>query len=225
MNPTLTTLIPPAAEARATPGVRTRRPQTVPGHVALVNGAARETAALASVISAAIEHGVECLSLCFAENAVAEFLRNGGEAFVRDGVHVTVQDGCSAELRELSARLPALPARESLLRLHLLVDVSGELEVSQALQRLAWKVQRGELAPDALTREALERELDTDGLPPVDLLLHAANAPRLSRTLLWKAAYAELFFSATPWSRFGREDFRQALADYAQRRRTFGGLK
>jgi undecaprenyl diphosphate synthase len=36
-------------------------------------------------------------------------------------------------------------------------------------------------------------------------------------------AYAELVFVETLWPDFGGEDLRHALADYATRRRRFGG--
>jgi len=226
MNPTAPTLLPPHAATQAARQVRARRAMTVPGHIALVNGSACSAAPVAKIVTAAIEHGVECLSL-FPGGAAqtVEFVRTHGASFARNGVHLTAQDGSRAEFIELLASFQMPVAGETLLRLHLLTDVSGEMELARALQRLGKKVQRGELAPESLTREAFERELDADELPPVDLLLHTADAPRLSRTLPWKAAYAELFFSAIPWSQFGPEHFSAALQDYAQRRRTFGGLK
>ena len=40
--------------------------------------------------------------------------------------------------------------------------------------------------------------------------------------MLWQLAYAELVFTDTLWPDFGEADLRQALADYASRRRRFG---
>ncbi|HYF48587.1 MAG TPA: undecaprenyl diphosphate synthase family protein [Planctomycetota bacterium] len=231
MNPETSALIPPAAEPRVETSVQPRSSVSVPRHVAIVNGTGSQQPTEAArgtleVIHAAIEHGVGCLSLCLGSEAGAlDFLRAHGGVFARNGVRITVQAGASAEVCALIDSLVLPAPQETLLRLHLLLDASGCAEMDAALERLARKVQDGELDPESLTREAFERELDADKLPPVDLLLHSADAPRLSRMLLWKAAYAELFFSRAPWHSFRREHFAEALADYAQRRRTFGGLK
>ena len=46
----------------------------------------------------------------------------------------------------------------------------------------------------AVTPESIEAELDTAGLPPLDLLIRTSGEVRLSNFLLWQAAYAELVF-------------------------------
>jgi undecaprenyl diphosphate synthase len=46
---------------------------------------------------------------------------------------------------------------------------------------------------------------------------------RISNFLLWQLAYAELVFVDTLWPDFGPTVLREALTDYAQRRRRFGG--
>jgi undecaprenyl diphosphate synthase len=46
---------------------------------------------------------------------------------------------------------------------------------------------------------------------------------RLSNFLLWQLAYAELVFVETLWPDFGEAELQRALADYASRRRRFGG--
>jgi undecaprenyl diphosphate synthase len=46
---------------------------------------------------------------------------------------------------------------------------------------------------------------------------------RVSNFLLWQLAYTELVFVDTLWPDFGERQLRQALAEYAGRRRRFGG--
>jgi undecaprenyl diphosphate synthase len=41
---------------------------------------------------------------------------------------------------------------------------------------------------------------------------------------LWQSAYAELMFVDTLWPDFGREQFMDALKQFAQRERRFGAL-
>ena len=57
-------------------------------------------------------------------------------------------------------------------------------------------------AKGAVTPEAIEAELDTAGLPPLDLLIRTSGEVRLSNFLLWQAAYAELWFTDVLWPDF-----------------------
>jgi undecaprenyl diphosphate synthase len=46
---------------------------------------------------------------------------------------------------------------------------------------------------------------------------------RVSNFLLWQLAYSELVFTDKLWPDFGPDDLRAAVAEYARRRRRFGG--
>jgi undecaprenyl diphosphate synthase len=56
-----------------------------------------------------------------------------------------------------------------------------------------------------------------------DLVIRTSGEQRLSNYLLWQSAYAELVFADELWPDFGRDAFRAALDEYANRRRRFGG--
>jgi undecaprenyl diphosphate synthase len=56
-----------------------------------------------------------------------------------------------------------------------------------------------------------------------DLLIRTSGEQRLSNFLLWQAAYSELVFRDELWPDFGRAAFKECLAEYARRRRRFGG--
>lgn len=71
---------------------------------------------------------------------------------------------------------------------------------------------------------SIAANLDTAGLPAVDLLIRTSGEQRLSNFMLWQAAYAELLFTETLWPDFGADGLRAAIADYATRERRFGGL-
>ena len=48
---------------------------------------------------------------------------------------------------------------------------------------------------------------------------------RISNFLLWQIAYAEIHVTETFWPDFRRVHLLQAILDYQQRSRRFGGLK
>ncbi len=56
-----------------------------------------------------------------------------------------------------------------------------------------------------------------------DLLIRTSGESRISNFLLWQAAYSELVFRDELWPDFSRDAFEAALAEYATRRRRYGG--
>src|SRR5437764_1413539 len=56
-----------------------------------------------------------------------------------------------------------------------------------------------------------------------DLVIRTSGEQRLSNYLLWQSAYSELVFRDELWPDFTREAFEAALAEFAERRRRFGG--
>lgn len=75
-----------------------------------------------------------------------------------------------------------------------------------------------------ITKEILESNLDTAGIPSVDVLIRTGGDYRLSNFLLWQAAYAELFFSKTLWPDFSTGELETIVSEYEQTERRFGGV-
>lgn len=78
-------------------------------------------------------------------------------------------------------------------------------------------------AKGPITPESIEAELDTAGLPPLDLLIRTSGEVRLSNFLLWQAAYAEMWFTDVLWPDFKPAHLAEALAQFANRERRYGG--
>lgn len=74
-----------------------------------------------------------------------------------------------------------------------------------------------------VTEASIAAQLDTADLPPLDLLIRTSGEVRLSNFLLWQCAYAEMLFVDTLWPDFTPEHLQQALDDFAERERRFGG--
>ena len=103
-------------------------------------------------------------------------------------------------------------------------DYGGQDEIIRATQKLARRVAAGELSPENISPQLFEDELDTFGQPPVDLMIRTSGDLRVSNFLLWQAAYAEFWFTDTPWPEFTPEEFIDALIDFGKRNRRFGAL-
>src|SRR3954464_14054883 len=77
--------------------------------------------------------------------------------------------------------------------------------------------------PAEIDEDLLRANLYAPELPDPDLLIRTSGELRISNFLLWQLAYTELVFVDKLWPDFEERDLRAALAEYAQRRRRFGG--
>ncbi len=99
------------------------------------------------------------------------------------------------------------------------LNYGSQAELARAARALAQR-----LPPEQIDEAAIEAELETRDMPPLDLLIRTSGEHRLSNFLLWQAAYAELLFVDTLWPDFGAGDLREAVAAFGRRQRRFGGL-
>ena len=144
----------------------------------------------------------------------------------KEGVRLKLIGDYSAFGPELVARLErAVEATAKNRRLTLVVALNygSRTEIATAARCLAAKVAAGEIEPQAIDEDMLAAELQTNGLPELDLLIRTSGEVRLSNFLLWQAAYAELMFIDKLWPDFSEKDLNQALEQFAARERRFGG--
>ena len=127
------------------------------------------------------------------------------------------------ELVERLERAVERTADNDRLTLVIALNYGSRAEIAAAARRLAGKAVAGEIDAGSIDETAVERELQTAGLPQLDLLIRTSGEVRLSNFLLWQAAYAELLFLDTLWPDFDEEVFAAALDSFAARQRRFGG--
>jgi undecaprenyl diphosphate synthase len=123
---------------------------------------------------------------------------------------------------ELRARMEAMEDRTELnsrLNLWVAFDYGGRAELVEATRRL---VESGVDARE-IDENMFAANLSAPELPDPDLLIRTSGELRISNFLLWQLAYAELVFVDKLWPDFDERDLRNALAEYASRRRRFGG--
>ncbi len=107
----------------------------------------------------------------------------------------------------------------------LAINYSGRAELVDAVRQLAERVQQGTLDPDAIDEMVIGDALYTAGMPDPDLLIRTAGEMRVSNFLLWQISYAELWVTSKCWPEFDVATLHEALRDYGQRERRFGGLR
>jgi undecaprenyl diphosphate synthase len=104
----------------------------------------------------------------------------------------------------------------------LAVSYGGRDEITDAVRRLARKVKKGQLEPDAITQDVFRRHLATKDIPDPDLLVRTSGEMRVSNFFLWQLAYTEIYVTETLWPDFREREFEQALGFFEQRQRRFG---
>ncbi len=127
---------------------------------------------------------------------------------------------------DLAARLQAAVERtrgNGKITLVMALNYGSRGELAAAARRLAERAVAGEIATASIDETAIGAELQTAHWPELDLLIRTSGEVRLSNFLLWQAAYAELIFLDTLWPDFDAAVFGDALAQYGQRQRRFGG--
>ncbi|PCG15688.1 MULTISPECIES: isoprenyl transferase [Sphingomonas] len=155
------------------------------------------------------------------------FIRNDLAELVRENVRLRV----IGDYRRFPADVVAL-VDDALGRtaantgpiLAIALNYGAQAELVTAAQRLAARAAAGAIPVEAIDGDAIEAELETRELPPLDLLIRTSGEQRLSNFLLWQAAYAELLFVDTLWPDFGPDDLADAIRAFGQRQRRYGGL-
>lgn len=110
------------------------------------------------------------------------------------------------------------------LLLNFALNYGSRHEILNAMKGMLADINNGELSLDELNEQQFEKYLYTAGMKEPDLLIRTGGEKRLSNFLLWQLAYTEFWFTDVLWPDFSEKDFLQALEEYQQRKRRFGGI-
>jgi undecaprenyl diphosphate synthase len=113
-----------------------------------------------------------------------------------------------------------LTARNRRCTLTMAFNYGGRAEIVDAVRRL---VADG-VAPDKVDEKAIRSRLYFPDQPDPDLVIRTSGEHRISNFLLWQLAYSELVFDDVLWPDFRRTHLFEAVRDFQQRQRRFGGV-
>jgi undecaprenyl diphosphate synthase len=197
--------------------------------------------AVRRAMQAAVDHGVEVLTLYAfsSENwkrsneeitdltgLMRFYLERELKTLEKERVRLRLIGDYSAFGPELADRLERAvehTARNDRLTLVVALNYGSRAEIASAARTLAAQAVDGAIAPVDIDETRISEQLQTHGLPELDLLIRTSGEVRLSNFLLWQAAYAELLFLELLWPDFDEAAFAGALERYAERQRRFGG--
>ncbi len=154
-----------------------------------------------------------------------QYLREQARRCVAQSVRLTLvgrRDRLSPALRLRAETVEQETMGGGALHLRLAIDYSAREAIWLAVDRVC---RTGERSRDAFAAAVRSGDGTPSAVPDVDLLIRTGGEQRLSDFLLWESAYAELWFTDTPWPEFTAEHLASAVEAFSQRERRFGGLE
>jgi len=205
-----------------------------------IEGHRRGVETVRTVIDAARELGIRCLTLyAFSvENwkrpqeevgalmrLLEYFLKKETQTLVKNGIRLRTI-GRTHELppvvrTQLEAAIAAT-AHFTEYTLVLALNYGARTEIADAARAYAAAIAAGKEKLENNSWAAFSRYLYTADLPDPDLIIRTSGETRVSNFLLLQGAYAEFVFTPVLWPEFTKADLAAALETYARRERRFG---
>jgi undecaprenyl diphosphate synthase len=154
------------------------------------------------------------LTFKFATKEVHQLMENNVRVVVLGS-----EDKIQAKLLKSLKKLEAESKNNTGGTLALCFNYGGYQEITDAVKKV---VKSGKKA-DQITEEDIAANLYHPEVPPIDFMIRTSGEMRLSNFMLWRMAYAELYFTDKHWPDFDTIELDKALAEYAKRNRRFGG--
>jgi undecaprenyl diphosphate synthase len=120
--------------------------------------------------------------------------------------------GVSDQLVEQMDWAEALTASNERITLFVAFNYGGRAEILDAAQRFTGS-----------SEEEFRQCLYAPEMHDPELIIRTSGEQRLSNFLLWQAAYSEFISREELWPDFTRAAFEESLAEFAERRRRYGG--
>ena len=121
----------------------------------------------------------------------------------------------SAKMQAGLKQAEQVTAANTKLILNVCFNYGGRWDIAQAAQKL---VANGQ----AITELSLDRAMALAHVPDPDLLIRTGGELRISKFLIWQAAYSELYFSEKLWPDFDETELDKAIGVFRSRERRFG---
>lgn len=135
--------------------------------------------------------------------------------------HIGRLERLNPSMREKIKAAIKLTEKNNRLTLNIAWNYGGRDEIVHAVQQMVSKgVESAEI-----TEAVFNQHLFTYPSPDPDLVIRTSGELRTSNFLLWQSAYAEWYFTPILWPDFGRDQLMEAIIDYGDRTRRFGGRK
>lgn len=134
----------------------------------------------------------------------------------------SARETLNKDVREMIDYAESLTSNNSRFFMTVCLNYGSHYDIARAAQKLAIKVQQGELVVADITPALMGENLSTANLPAPDILIRTSGEHRVSNFLLWEISYSELVFVDTYWPDFNKKDLEHVLREFQTRQRRYG---
>ncbi|MBP3361425.1 MAG: isoprenyl transferase [Clostridia bacterium] len=164
----------------------------------------------------------------FLMNLLLNYLRNAEKTLAGENVVIRAigsRTELSEEIRQQILKTEAFTANNTGIVMNIALNYGGREEIVHAVKNICTDITDGKLNPEEIDEKLFSEYLYTVGQPDIDLLIRTSGEQRLSNFLLWQNSYAEMWFTRKLWPDFTVHDLHNAIIDYQNRGRRFGGIQ
>lgn len=130
----------------------------------------------------------------------------------------------SEELQDLIRRTEKESSHKNGMTLCIAMNYGGRDEIVRACKKISEKVLNNEINIEEISEKMISSFLYTNEIPDPDLIIRPSGEYRTSNFLLWQSAYSEYVIMNILWPDFKPKHLDEALREYANRNRRFGGI-
>ena len=196
--------------------------------------------AVRAVVETSVEQGIEVLTLfAFSSenwrrpevevNALMQLfiiaLEREVKKLHKNNIRLVVMGDKSAfqqKIQDLIAQAEQLTADNDRMTLVIAANYGGQWDIAQAAKRIAQDVEAGKLSADDINEQVFHKYTWLNEFPAPDLMIRTGGEERISNFMIWQTAYSEFYFSDALWPDFKQQEYKKALAAFANRVRRFG---
>lgn len=160
-------------------------------------------------------------------NLLLNYLKDAEKSLAGENVVIKTigsRKELSDEIQEQIKKTEKFTEKNTGIVMNIALNYGAREEIVNAVKCICEDVKNGKTDAESIDEEMLADFLYTKNQPDVDLLIRTSGEQRLSNFMLWQVSYAEMWFTDKLWPDFKPKDLRQAIVDFQNRGRRFGGV-
>ena len=160
-------------------------------------------------------------------NLLMDYLKNAETTLAGENVVIKAigsRKELSDELCEQIKKTEEFTKNNDGIVMNIALNYGSREEIVNSVKKICKNVQNGECSIEDINSEMISDNLYTASQPDPDLIIRTSGEERISNFLLWQLAYSELWFTDKLWPDFNINDLHQAIIDYQNRNRRYGGV-
>ncbi len=163
-------------------------------------------------------------------NTLMNLLKEYIEDYIKDNSKSNIKIDAIGDLSRLDEdlqnkikKLEKISSHKKGLNLHIGLNYGGRDEIVRAAKKIFEDIEKGNILKNDINENLFSSYLDTKNIPDPELVIRTSGEQRLSNFLLWQSSYSEFYFTDKLWPDFDIKELNNAIEQFKNRDRRFGG--